>query len=57
MPRVRAVVLAAGAGSRFGGRKLEARIAGRPLLQHALDALADAGIDDPIVVLAPAWSR
>ena len=53
MPRVRAVVLAAGAGSRYGGRKLEARIAGRPLLQHALDALADAGIDDPIVVLAP----
>lgn len=52
-PRVRAIVLAAGAGSRFGGRKLEARIAGRPLLQHALDALAVAGQDDPIVVLAP----
>lgn len=64
-PRVRAVVLAAGAGSRFGGRKLEARLAGRPLLQHALDALAEAGHDDPIVVLAPdsglepaiAWRR
>jgi molybdenum cofactor cytidylyltransferase len=53
MANVRAVVLAAGAGSRFGGRKLEARIAGRPLLQHALDALATAGITDPIVVLAP----
>lgn len=52
-PRVRAVVLAAGAGSRFGGRKLEARLAGRPLLQHSLDALATAGHDDPIVVLAP----
>jgi molybdenum cofactor cytidylyltransferase len=51
--RVRAVVLAAGAGSRFGGRKLEARIAGRPILQHVLDALARAGLDDPIVVLAP----
>lgn len=51
--RVRAVVLAAGAGSRFGGRKLEARIAGRPMLQHVLDTLAAAGIDDPIVVLAP----
>lgn len=52
-PRVRAIVLAAGAGSRFGGRKLEARIAGRPILQHVLDALAAAGLDDPIVVLAP----
>ncbi|HEY4228355.1 MAG TPA: NTP transferase domain-containing protein [Candidatus Limnocylindrales bacterium] len=52
-PLVRAVVLAAGAGSRFGGRKLEARIAGRPILQHVLDALAEAGHDDPIVVLAP----
>jgi molybdenum cofactor cytidylyltransferase len=50
---VRAVLLAAGAGSRFGGRKLEARIAGRPLLQHTLDGLAAAGFADPIVVLAP----
>lgn len=46
-------MLAAGAGSRFGGRKLEARLAGRPLLQHTLDALAAAGLDDPIVVLSP----
>jgi CTP:molybdopterin cytidylyltransferase MocA/SAM-dependent methyltransferase len=50
---VRVVVLAAGAGDRFGGRKLEARIASRPILQHVLDALARAGLDDPIVVLAP----
>jgi molybdenum cofactor cytidylyltransferase len=47
------VVLAAGAGSRFGGAKLAARIAGRPILQHVLDTLAASGIDDPIVVLAP----
>jgi CTP:molybdopterin cytidylyltransferase MocA/SAM-dependent methyltransferase len=52
-PRVRAVEHAAGAGERFGGRKLEARIAGRPVLQHVLDALAVAGHDDPIVVLGP----
>lgn len=51
-PRVRAVVLAAGAGSRFGGRKLEARVAGRPILQHVLDVLAEAGLPDPIVVVA-----
>lgn len=51
--RVRAVVLAAGSASRFGGRKLEARLAGRPILQHTLDALASAGLDDPVVVLPP----
>ena len=52
-PLVRAVVLAAGAGSRFGGRKLEARIAGRPMLQHVLDSLAEAGLEDSIVVIGP----
>jgi len=52
-PRVRAVILAAGAGARFGGHKLEARIDGRPVLQHVLDALAEAGLDDPVVVVAP----
>jgi molybdenum cofactor cytidylyltransferase len=50
-PRIRAVVLAAGAGRRFGGDKLSARLAGRPILQHVLDALAAAGVDDPIVVV------
>ncbi len=50
---VGAIVLAAGAGSRFGGGKLEARLDGRPVLQHVLDALAGAGIHDPIVVLGP----
>jgi len=52
-PRVRALVLAAGAGSRFGGGKLAAPIDGKPVLQHVLDALAEAGFDDPVVVLAP----
>jgi molybdenum cofactor cytidylyltransferase len=45
------LVLAAGAGSRFGGGKLLARVAGKPVLQHVLDALATAGIDEVIVVL------
>jgi len=49
---VGAIVLAAGAGSRFGGAKLEARVDGKPVLQHVLDALAAAGIDDPVVVTA-----
>lgn len=50
-PRVRAIVLAAGAGTRFGGDKLGARFDGKPVLQHVLDALASAGIEDPIVVV------
>ncbi len=45
------LVLAAGGGSRFGGGKLLARIGGRPILQHVLDALDDAGIADVTVVL------
>lgn len=48
---VAAVVLAAGAGSRFGGGKLLARIEGRPILQHVLDRLSEAGLDDVVVVL------
>ena len=46
-----AVVLAAGAASRFGGGKLLATIGGRPVLQHVLDALADAGVGEVVVVL------
>jgi CTP:molybdopterin cytidylyltransferase MocA len=45
------LVLAAGAGSRFGGGKLLGTIAGRPILQHVLDALSDAGIRESVVVL------
>ncbi len=55
-----ALVLAAGAGSRFGGGKLLAPLAGRPILQHVLDRLAEAGLDDVVVVLgrdAPAVER
>lgn len=50
---VSAIVLAAGAGSRFGGAKLLASLDGRPILQHVLDALSAAGIDDPFVVVGP----
>jgi CTP:molybdopterin cytidylyltransferase MocA/SAM-dependent methyltransferase len=49
--RVAAVVLAAGAGSRFGGGKLLAPVEGRPILQHVLDRLAASDVDDVIVVL------
>ncbi len=49
--RATAIVLAAGRGSRFGGQKLTAMLNGRPVLQHVLDALAVAGIEDPVVVV------
>jgi CTP:molybdopterin cytidylyltransferase MocA/SAM-dependent methyltransferase len=48
---VTAIVLAAGAGSRFGGGKLLAALEGRPILQHVLDRLAGSGVDDVVVVL------
>ena len=48
---VAAVVLAAGAGSRFGGGKLLAPLGGRPVLQHVLDRVAHAGITEVVVVL------
>ena len=49
--RIGAVVLAAGAGSRFGGGKLLALIDGRPILQHVLDRLADPELAEIVVVL------
>jgi CTP:molybdopterin cytidylyltransferase MocA/SAM-dependent methyltransferase len=48
---VTAIVLAAGSGSRFGGGKLLASVEGRPVLQHVLDRVARAGIEDVIVVV------
>ena len=48
-----ALVLAAGAGSRFGGGKLVAPLAGRPVLQHVLDTMDAAGLVDVVVVLGP----
>ena len=49
--RCAAVVLAAGAGSRFGGGKLLAPLEGRPILQHVLDRLAESGLGEVVVVL------
>ncbi len=45
------IVLAAGASSRFGRTKQLTEFRGKPLSQHALDAAADAGLDEVIVVL------
>jgi molybdenum cofactor cytidylyltransferase len=45
------LVLAAGAGERFGGRKQLADLDGRPLLEHVLIAMSAAGLDRVAVVL------
>ena len=52
-PVVRALILAAGSGSRFGGGKLAARVDGKPLLRHVIDAAVTAGLEGPVVVLGP----
>jgi len=49
--RVAAVILAAGAGTRFGGPKQVARWRGRPLLWHVLNAVEQADVDEVLVVV------
>jgi molybdenum cofactor cytidylyltransferase len=44
------IVLAAGAGSRFGGTKQIEIVDGRPLAQHAIDAAAAAGLGEILIV-------
>jgi len=51
---VAAIVLAAGASSRFGSPKALALLEGRPILEHVLDAVRTAGIDEIVVVLGHA---
>jgi molybdenum cofactor cytidylyltransferase len=52
------VVLAAGGASRFGSPKQLAELDGRPLLQHAVDAmLAVPAIDEVVVVLGAEAGR
>jgi molybdopterin-guanine dinucleotide biosynthesis protein A len=43
------VVLAGGRGSRLGGAKLTAQLAGRPLISYPLAALAEAGLSALVV--------
>lgn len=45
------IVLAAGAATRFGGGKQLAELEGRPLLEHALDAMGAAPVGRTVVVL------
>ncbi len=50
------ILLAAGAGSRFGGDKLLAPLHGKPLVLHALDALRPA-VTEVIAVVRPGSER
>jgi CTP:molybdopterin cytidylyltransferase MocA len=45
------LILAAGAGTRFGGTKQLAPLRGRPLLEHAVQAMLGADLDRVVVVL------
>ena len=51
MSGVSAVLLAAGAGRRFGGGKLLAQYGGRPLIEAALANLAEAPVDETLLVV------
>lgn len=49
--RVAAVILAAGESRRYGGLKLLATLAGKPLLQHVLDAANRSMLSDVVLVV------
>ncbi|MCB2065338.1 MAG: nucleotidyltransferase family protein [Erythrobacter sp.] len=50
-------VLAAGRARRFGGGKLDAPCAGKPLGQWALDAVSEAGLEPGMIVVGPQVPR
>lgn len=55
MSDVRAIVLAAGRGTRMRGErpKVMHELCGKPMLWHVVRALADAGIEEIVVVASP----
>ncbi len=59
MVRTSGVILAAGRGTRFGGHesKVWALLAGKPLLQHALDAFVRSEAVEELVVVVPAGDK
>lgn len=57
MSGISAILLAAGAGSRFGGGKLLASFGGRPLIEATLSGLRRAPVDEIIVVVGTGGER
>jgi molybdenum cofactor cytidylyltransferase len=55
MGRPLVAVLAAGLGTRFGGNKLEAMCAGKPLGRWAIEAVEAAGLGPGLIVTGPDW--
>ena len=49
--RIGGLILAAGEGRRFGGPKQLAELHGRPLLEHAVDAMLAVPAVDPVIVV------
>ena len=50
MKRIGILLLAAGAGKRFGGNKLEALVHGKPMFLHALDLIEKQNVLQKVVV-------
>ncbi len=55
-PRATGIVLAGGSSTRFGNDKLAAEVDGRPLLHHAIEAVASV-VDEVVVVIAAGGAR
>ena len=53
MPRIAALLLAAGRSERMGRCKQLLPLAGKPLVRHCLETLIAAGLQEIIVVLGP----
>lgn len=53
MPRIAALLLAAGRSERMGRCKQLLPLAGKPLVRHSLEALIGAGVEEIVVVLGP----
>ncbi|MBY4675039.1 nucleotidyltransferase family protein [Marinobacterium arenosum] len=54
MSRLAVMIMAAGRSARFGGCKLLAPVAGKPLLQHSIDSARQLWPDD-LYVISGAW--
>jgi molybdenum cofactor cytidylyltransferase len=50
-PEIGGIILAAGEGRRFGGAKQLAQLNGRPLIEHALEAMLAVPAIDPVVIV------